>query len=125
MSRKQWNIKLCSYTKYFSYPEFTCKCGKCDSPAYLNPRLIIYLDLLRRHFKKPVVITSGIRCKKYNSSLVGSSPVSAHLRGSAADVYIRGVEPKDIDNWWTLNVPRGYSYYGTKNMGNCCHVEII
>lgn len=124
MTRKEWNKKICSYTKYFSYPEFTCKCGKCNSPAYLDPRLIIYLDLLRKYFKKPVVITSGIRCKKYNSSLVGSIPFSAHLRGAAADVYIQGIEPKDIYNWWTFNVPRGHSYYGTKNMGNACHVEI-
>lgn len=124
MTKVEWNKKVCSYSRYFIFKEFKCKCGKCDSPAYLDPRLIIYLDELRRYFDKPVIITSGIRCKKYNSSLVGSSPVSAHLRGSAADVYIQGVNPKDIDDWWTYNVPRGYSYYGTKNMGNACHVEI-
>lgn len=124
MKKSDWNRKICSYAKYFTFDEFKCKCGKCYSSAYLDPRLITYLDELRRYFGKPVIITSGIRCKKYNSSLVGSSPVSGHLRGSAADVYIQGVNPKDIDDWWINNVPRGYSYYGTKNMGNACHVEI-
>ncbi len=124
MTRKEWNKKICSYSRYFLATEFTCKCGKCNSPAYLDPRLITYLDELRRHFKKPVVITSGIRCKKYNSTLPGHSPVSGHLRGSAADVYIPGENPKDIYMWWLHNVPRGYSYFGSKNMGNCCHVEI-
>lgn len=124
MTRKEWNKKVCSYAKYFKASEFKCKCGKCDNSAYLDPRLIIYLDLLRRSFNKPVHITSGIRCKKYNLSLAGSSPVSAHLRGSAADVYIPGVNPKDIDNWWTFHVPGAYSYYGTPNMGNCIHLEI-
>ena len=125
MTRKQWNKKVCSYAHYFTYSEFVCKCGKCSSLAYLNPKLITYLDELRRYFKKPVVITSGIRCKKYNDSLSGSSKSSGHLKGNAADIYIQGVEPKAICNWWFSNVPGGYSYCGTKNMGNCVHVEIL
>lgn len=122
--KADWNKRVCSYSRYFIFKEFKCNCGKCNSSAYLNPRLIIYLDELRIYFGKPVIITSGIRCKKYNSSLSGSSPVSAHLRGSAADVVIFGVNPKDIHDWWIHNVPRCFSYYGTKYMGNACHVEV-
>ncbi len=125
MSRKQWNIKLCSYANYFTYSEFKCKCGKCNSPAYLNPKLITYLDELRKHFKKPVVITSGIRCKKYNASLSGSIPTSGHLTGNAVDVCIKGVKPKDIHAWWLSNVPDCYTYYGTPNMGTSVHVEVV
>lgn len=125
MNRKEWNNKLCSYSKYFKSDEFKCKCGKCNSPAYLNPNLITYLDALRRHFDRPVIITSGIRCKDYNDSLPGSSRVSGHLKGNAADVYIKGVHPKEIHYWWKHNVSHGFSYYGTSNMGNCVHVEVI
>ncbi len=125
MTRKEWNKKVCSYARYFTSVEFACKCGKCNSPAYLNPKLITYLDEMRKYFKKPVVITSGIRCKNYNNSLPGSSKSSGHLKGNAADVYIKGVEPIDIFDWWYDNVPNGYSYYGTINMGNACHVEVF
>ncbi len=124
MIRSEWNYKICSYSRYFTFEEFKCNCGRCFSPAYLNPKLITFLDELRRDFKKPVVITSGIRCKNYNNSLVGSSKNSGHLKGCAADIYIKGVDPKEIRNWWFLNVPSGYSYCGTKNMGNCAHVEV-
>lgn len=125
MTSKEWNRKVCSYVTYFTSVEFACKCGKCNSDVYLNPKLVIYLDEMRRHFKKPVIITSGIRCKKYNDSLPGSSKSSAHMSGRAADVYIKGVNPKEISNWWNKNVLYGYSYYGTSNMGNACHVELI
>lgn len=125
MTKKEWNKKVCSYARFFTSVEFNCNCGKCTSPAYLNPMLITYLDGLRRHFARPVIITSGIRCKDYNNSLSGSSTKSGHLRGSAADVYIKGVHPKEIHYWWKINVPNGYSYYGTKNMGNCVHLEVF
>ena len=125
MTRKEWNKKVCSYSLYFQAYEFKCKCGKCHSPAYLNPKLITYLDELRRYFKKPVVITSGIRCKKYNDSLPGSSKTSGHLTGNAVDICIKGVNPKDIHAWWLSNVPYCYTYYGTPNMGNSVHVEVI
>lgn len=125
MTTKEWNRKLCNFSSYFRFTEFKCKCGKCNSSAYLDPRLLTYLDEMRIYFGKPVVITSGIRCKKYNNSLPGSSPISGHLRGKAADVYIKGVDPTVIRKWWISNVPGSYAYCGTKNMGNCCHVEVI
>ncbi len=125
MTRKEWNKKVCSYATYFTSVEFNCKCGKCDSPAFLNPKLITYLDEMRKHFKKPVVITSGIRCKEYNNSLPGSSKSSQHLKGNAADVYIKGVDPKEIHLWWYKNVSNGYSYYGTPNMGTSVHVQVV
>ena len=125
MTRKEWNKKVCSYATYFTSVEFYCNCGKCNSSAYLNPKLITYLDEMRIHFGKPVVITSGIRCKKYNATLPGASKTSQHLKGNAADVYIKGVDPKEISAWWTKNVPYGYSYYGTPNMGNACHIQVI
>lgn len=124
MITRDWNRKVFEYSKHFKLGEFLCKCGKCQSDAYINPKLITYLDELRKYFNRPVYITSGIRCKSYNDKLIGSSPDSAHLYGNAADIFIKGVNPKRIHSWWRKNVPSGYSYYGTKNMGNCCHVEI-
>lgn len=124
MTKTEWNKKLCNFSSYFTYKEFKCKCGKCNSSVYLDPKLITYLDELRIYFRKPVVITSGIRCVKYNNSLTGSSKTSAHLKGKAADVYIKGVDPVAIVNWWSSNVPGNRCYCGTPNMGNCAHVEV-
>ncbi len=124
MTKLEWNKKICSYTDYYRYSEFKCKCGKCSSPAFLNPELITYLDEMRSYFKKPVVITSGIRCKKYNDSLPGSRKNSQHLKGNAVDVYIKGVDPAAICNWWVSRT-KGYCYCGTPNMGSCAHLEIV
>ena len=124
MTKAEWNRKLCNYSSYFRASEFKCKCGKCDNTAYLDPKLVTYLDEMRIYFRKPVVITSGIRCKKYNNSLPGSSKTSAHMKGKAADVYIKGVDPAAIVNWWTSNVPGNRCYCGTPNMGNCAHLEV-
>ncbi len=123
--KAEWNKRICEYSKFFKASEFQCNCGECLTTAYLNPRLIVYLDEMRRYFRKPVHITSGIRCKDYNDSLVNSSPTSGHLKGNAADVYIKGVSPDAIVAWWTSNVPSNMAYCGTSNMGNCAHVEVL
>lgn len=70
--------------KYFKASEF-------DSPDLptsgerMNKRLIVFLDMLREHLGKPVVITSGYRTEAHNRR-VGGAPMSAHLRGLAADI---------------------------------------
>ncbi len=111
---------------FFTMSEFRCGCKKCLNkgfPAHVNPKLVVYLDQLRKHFGKPVFVTSGLRCKSYNSSLKGSSKNSAHLKGCAADIYISGTNPLEIVKYWkSLNI--GYSYCGTPNMGNAAHVQI-
>ena len=43
------------------------------------------LEPLRRHLDRPVVISSGYRCKKLNQ-LVGGVRTSQHLTGEAADI---------------------------------------
>lgn len=122
LNNSMYNARLCSDFKHFRSSEFACNCG-CGHPAKLDAKLLYRLELLRSHFGKPVVITSGLRCKNYNRSLAGSSKTSAHLSGDAADVYIKGVDPKDIVKFWKKN-KFGYCYYGTPNMGNCAHVQV-
>ncbi len=123
MTKFEFNAQLCGDIPHFSYTEFRCPCGCNGYPAYLDARLVYRLELLRKHFGKPVHITSGLRCTKYNKSLKGSAPASAHLFGRAADVYISGVDPKDIVHYWKGR-NFGYSYCGTPNMGKAAHVEV-
>ena len=52
------------------------------------------LQPFRDRIGKPIVITSGFRCKKLNK-LVGGSRDSQHLMGEAADFHVPGMELKE------------------------------
>ena len=49
------------------------------------------LDPLRRIIQKPIIITSGYRCKKLNKA-VGGVANSWHQQGNAADIHIADEE---------------------------------
>lgn len=122
----QYNKILFKDFDYFTQSEFRCGCKKCKNygnPTHVNAKLLTYLEQMRKFFGKPVIITSGLRCKSYNASLPGSIKNSRHLSGMAADVVIQGVSPAEIVNYWK-SLKIGYCYCGTKNMGNAAHVQI-
>lgn len=108
-----------------------CECGGryCGgAPVLFNEQLLKNLQKVRDRFG-PVTITSGLRCKKYNNSLVGSISTSRHTKGKAVDLYIAGVtdtkagRQKVIKFWYTL--PKAnYAYSDTPNMGNAVHVDV-
>ena len=88
------------------------------------------MQKLRNHYANPITITSGIRCKKFNASLAGSSNVSKHMQGKAVDLYISGGQSntasgrKDIIKTWMKYPKANYAYQGTTNMGNATHVDV-
>lgn len=53
------------------------------------------LDPLREAYKKPIIVTSGFRCKALNDAIKGSK-TSQHMKGQAAD--IRSVEDTIEEN---------------------------
>lgn len=116
--------------KYFKRYEFKCGCdgryckGYSAEPNFL---LLQILDNLRAELG-PVTITSGVRCKKYNNSLKGSSSTSAHLSGRAADIYIPGVTTTKTGREKVKKRARElgitYTYSDTPNMGNAVHINI-
>lgn len=113
-------------SKHFKKSEFKCGCrGKyCNGyPKTVSPKLIGILEKLRVTYGKPITITSGMRCKKYNNSLVGSVPNSAHRYGKAADIYIPGASLSGIRSK-AYKYGAAYSYYGTSNMGNAVHINV-
>ncbi len=77
--------------EYFTAEEFTCKCG-C---GYCNPHplLIDKLDELRLQINRPLVISSGCRCKPYNTKCGGAKD-SAHTTGLAADIAVRSAQER-------------------------------
>jgi len=83
-------------SKYFSRSEFTCKCG-CGFDT-VDAELLAILDVVREHFATPVYITSGCRCLNYNLKVRGSQD-SQHIKGRAADIYIKTVSPEIIQSF--------------------------
>ena len=78
--------------KNFKLEEFKCECnGKfCTGyPHKFNENIIIYIQKIRNVVGNPVYITSGLRCKQYNNSLVGSINNSKHTRGKAIDFFCK------------------------------------
>lgn len=78
-------------TENFSRWEFVCKCG-CGANN-INPLLVQRLESMRRLFGRGITITSGCRCKQWNTK-VGGEAHSSHLveidgqarTGLAADI---------------------------------------
>ncbi len=70
---------------YFKLSEFACPCCK---RVMLHPKLLAKLMELRNTLERPVYITSGYRCPRYNQK-VGGVANSYHLIGLAADIAIQ------------------------------------
>lgn len=73
-------------TQFFSEEEFTCGCGEgnCSAPS-ISHVLIYKLSLIRLAYGKPLIVSSGLRCKAKNNA-VGGAPRSTHIQGLAADI---------------------------------------
>lgn len=52
------------------------------------------LEPLRKHYGKPIVISSGYRCPKLNA-IVGGARHSQHMKGEAADLHIPSIKAPD------------------------------
>ena len=61
----------------------------------VHPALLLLLEQVRRHFDRPVHLTSGYRTAEHNRR-IGGQPNSKHLLGMAADVQVHGVPPGDV-----------------------------
>lgn len=78
----------------FKPEEFKCECNGryCSGyPTYMKPAQLTNLQTIRNKYKKPMTITSGMRCKGYNNAIGGSIANSKHLLGQATDFYMQGV----------------------------------
>ena len=95
-------------TEHFSRRELECSC-KCGL-LNVKGRLLVTLEAIREGVGKPVNIESGCRCTQKNKAVKGvqiSKPVrgaeggpqdSAHTRGEAADIWVKGLSNRDLGN---------------------------
>lgn len=128
--------------KNFSPEEFKCGCGGryCTGyPTYLRAKECRHIQSIRDLYKRPMQITSGLRCRGYNTRLSGSSSNSRHMTGKAVDFYMAGVtdslngRKRLIDtikhlpnhNWSYCNgyCSKGYAVHAP-NMGNAVHTDV-
>lgn len=88
--KKDKDIKL---TEHFTVEEFASKDGADE--VKIDAKLVNYLEKIRTHFSKPVIINSGYRTSEHNAK-VGGVKDSYHVKGMAADICVQGVKSKDV-----------------------------
>lgn len=96
----------------FTVKEFACSDG--TDPVFVAPELVTVLQKIREHFKKPVIINSGYRTVSKNKA-VGGAAYSQHLYGTAADITVKGVTPKEVAAYAETLMPQkgGIGIYST------------
>lgn len=137
--RHVYNVKR--WTRNFTPEEFKCECGGkyCTGyPNWMKKVELLHLQRIRNHYGKPMKITCGLRCQKYNDSLRGSIKNSKHLTGYAADFHISGVtdtfaQRRAAVAWIKKQPNHNYTYGNGINsngvsvsagyMGNCLHTD--
>lgn len=127
INAKNSQIKVATWNdiKYFKPNEFTCKCG-CGLNN-IDLKLVKILDEIREYFGKPMLVTCGCRCQKYNDSLKGSIKGSKHVRGKAADIWISGVPKSQLlakCQEYVANGRATYTYTNSTNMAKAVHIDI-
>ena len=81
----------------FSSHEFACKGGNlcCGGSSPVSERLVLALQELRDNIGKPVNVSSGFRCLKYNRRM-RSEDSSQHALGMAADIWVNGMDTRTL-----------------------------
>lgn len=74
---------------------------KCIGNLVLLSRMC--LQPIRDHFRSPVRVSSGFRCKKLNK-VIGGSLTSQHIEGKAADITVPTVYVGELFNWCRYNL---------------------
>ena len=96
----------------FKVKEFACKDG--SDVVFICPRLVEILQKIRTHFGKAVTINSAYRTSTYNKK-VGGATYSQHQYGTAADIVVKGINPKDVAKYVETLMPNtgGVGIYST------------
>jgi len=105
-------------SKHFSREEFACKCG-CGQDT-VDAGLINLLEDIRHNFGAAITITSANRSEEYNKS-VGGKLSSQHLLSKAADIIVKGVDPKLVAVWVSETNP---GRYGVGMYDTFTHVDV-
>lgn len=114
---KEKNVSL---SKNFKAKEMRCKDG--SDVIFVAPALVDILQKIRDHFGKPVTINSGYRTVSYNKK-IGGATYSQHCYGTAADIKVSGVKPKDVAayvetlmlNWGGIGIYKNFTHVDVRD----------
>ena len=130
--RNAYKVHL--YCKNFQLEEFKCAWGGryCTTyPKVLSTQLLKNLQAIRNTYGA-TTITSGMRCKPYNNSLVGSSSTSKHMSGKALDIVNAHTQTESNRRKVMTYIKKlkGHNYTycnldgSNPNMGNAVHFDV-
>jgi hypothetical protein len=105
----------------FKVREIACKGQGCCSTVKVDTKLVEFLQKIREHFGKAVVINSGYRCSKHNKAVGGASG-SYHTKGMAADIVVKDVKPAEVAKYAESIGVLGIGLYEA-NDGNFVHID--
>lgn len=84
-------------SKHFKSLEFACHC--CGKEIEMNPKLLFELEAIHAHFDDaPITVLSGYRCPHHNKE-VGGAKHSQHMIGTAADIFVKGHPPAEVQHY--------------------------
>lgn len=105
-------------TKNFSLKEFNCKCG-CGLNC-ISMDLVKKLQEARDSTFTPIIVLSGVRCKKHNQE-VGGVPKSFHTKGLAVDVSF---PTKDLRTLYRILEVQGFNGLGVYPKEGFIHIDL-
>lgn len=96
----------------FKVKEFACNDG--SDTVLISDDLVEILQKIRDHFRVAVTINSGYRTSTYNKK-VGGATNSQHVKGTAADIVAKGVDPLTVAQYAEYLMPNsgGIGVYQT------------
>ena len=106
----------------FRAREFDCPGSGCCSTTPIDEKLVTYLQQIRDHFGKPIVILA-YRCPVHNARTPNASPNSRHCKGMAADFHIDGVPCIEIAKFAESIGVKGIGLYDTDKDGHFVHID--
>jgi uncharacterized protein YcbK (DUF882 family) len=113
-------------SKNFTWNEFASKDG-AEMPAAVKTnikKLAQNLEVIRSYFNLPIKINSGWRSEAHNAK-IGGVKNSAHVKGNAADIVIKGKTAAEVQNGIELLIKAGkISEGGVGKYPNFTHYDI-
>ena len=106
----------------FRSVEFDCHGVGCCNETLVDMQLVEYLQKIRDHFGKPIIISSGYRCERHNRS-VGGATASKHKQGMAADIMVTDVKPAEVAKYAENIGILGIGLYETNKDGFFVHID--
>ncbi len=104
-------------SEHFEAKEFACKDGSFE--LLLCTELLETLEKIRNHFNAPCTINSGYRTPEWNEK-AGGAKNSYHMKGMAADIVVKGHNPKEVAKYANSILDKG----GIIRYTNFVHIDV-